>query len=196
MLNEDTMRFKHALCLPFALALLSVPAMAQDFDVKAFFAKAADGGRAGMAQKTKIVDAKPAATGEVVVTIIRSEGVETKSKPAESGDMVVRNRCAETGNEQYLVKAASFAKRYGAPQSEADAAGWRAYRPSGVPMRYVILAASEGPFSFMAPWGEAMVAKPGDAIVQDPANPADTYRVAAAAFACTYDITEKPKAGS
>lgn len=190
------MRLNHSLCLPFVLTLLAAPATAQDFDVKAFFGKAADGGRAGMAQKTKIVDAKPAAAGEVVVTIIRSEGVETKSKPAETGDMIARNRCPETGNEQYLVKAASFAKRYGAPQSEADAGGWRAYRPSGVPMRYVILSASEGPFSFMAPWGEPMVAKPGDAIVQDPTNPADTYRVAAAAFTCTYDITEKPRAGS
>ncbi|MBF9234073.1 hypothetical protein [Microvirga alba] len=190
------MRLKHSLCLSFALALLSVPAGAQDFDVKAFFAKAAENGRAGMAQKTKMVDAKPAAAGEVVVTIIRSEGVETKSKPAESGDMVVRNRCPETGHEIYLVKAASFAKRYGAAQNEADGEGWRAYRPSGVPMRYLTLSASEGPFSFMAPWGEAMVAKPGDAIVQDPTNPTDTYRVAAASFSCTYDIVEKPKAGS
>lgn len=183
-------------CLSLALVLSAASAKAQDFDVKGFFAKAAGAGRAGIAQKTKPVDAKPAQAGEVVVTIIRSEGVETKSKPAEAGDMVVRNRCPETGNEQYLVKAASFAKRYGAPQTEADGDGWRAYRPSGVPMRYVILAASEGPFSFTAPWGEKMVARPGDAIVQDPSNTADTYRVAAAAFACTYEVTEKPKAGS
>lgn len=188
------MRLSHFHGLPFAL-LLAGTAGAQDFDIKGFVAKAAEGGRTGMAQKTKAVDAKPAEAGEVVVTIIRSEGVETKSKPAEAGDMVVRNRCPETGNEQYLVKAASFAKRYGTPQSEGDAQGWRAFRPTGTPMRYVILAQGEGPFAFKAPWGEGMVAKAGDAIVQDPTNPTDTYRIAAAAFTCTYEIVEKPKAG-
>ena len=68
------------------------------------------------------------------------------------------------------------------------------YRPKGVEMLYLILSADEGPFSFIAPWGEAMVAKPGDAIVQDPNNSADTYRIAAAAFACTYEIT-RPAGG-
>ncbi|MBM6596311.1 hypothetical protein [Microvirga pudoricolor] len=178
-----------------ALSVLTTGASAQDFDVKVFFAKAADTGRAGLAQKTRMVDARPAEPGEVVVTVIKSEGVETRSKPAEAGDMVVRNRCPETGSEQYLVKAANFTKRYSPPQGEA-AQGWRPYKPLGTPMRYVTLAASEGPFSFRAPWGEAMVAKPGDAIVQDPANAADTYRIAAASFACTYDVTEAPKAKS
>jgi hypothetical protein len=168
------------------------PAAAQDFDVKAFFAGAQSAGRAGTAEKTKMVDAKPAAPGEVIVTVIRAEGVETKSKPAEAGDMVVKNRCPETGNEQYLVKAATFAKRYGEPAGAADAEGWRPYRPVGAPMRFVVLKATEGPFSFKAPWGEAMVAKPGDAIVQDPQNAADTYRIAAASFACTYAVTTPP----
>jgi len=175
---------------PALLAFL--PAAAQDFDVKAHFAGALASGRTGMAEKTRMVDAKPAMPGEVVVTIIRSEGVETKSKPAEAGDMVVRNRCPETGNEQYLVKAASFAKRYGEPAGEADRDGWRPYKPTGTPMRFLVLKPSEGPFAFKAPWGEGMVAKPGDAIVQDPANPADTYRIAAAAFACTYAVTTAP----
>jgi hypothetical protein len=35
-----------------------------------------------------------------------------------------------------------------------------------------------------------MVARPGDAIVRDPQGPADTYRIAAAAFACTYEILQ------
>ncbi|WP_210485756.1 hypothetical protein [Microvirga antarctica] len=170
-------------------------ACAQDFDVKGLMATAMSAGRVGLAQKTKPVDAKPADLGEVVVTIIRSEGVETKSKPAEAGDMVVRNRCPESGNEQYLVKAAAFPKRYSAAQSEGDAQGWRSFKPLGTPMRFVILGPSEGPYTFKAPWGEAMVAKPGDAIVQDPANETDTYRIAATSFVCTYEVTEKPKAG-
>ncbi len=33
-----------------------------------------------------------------------------------------------------------------------------------------------------------MVARPGDAIVQDPENPLDTNRIARAAFACTYEV--------
>ena len=178
-----------------ALLLMTAAGGAQDFDAMAFMAKASQAGRVGSAQKTKLVDAKPAQLGEVIVTIIKSDGVETKSKPAEAGDMVVRNRCPETGNEQYLVKAASFAKRYSPTQSDANPQGWQAYRPLGTPMRFVILATSEGPYSFKAPWGEAMIAKPGDALVQDPSNPADTYRIAAAAFSCTYDVIEKPKEG-
>ena len=50
---------------------------------------------------TKPVDARPARPGEIVVTLIKDEGHETRSRPAEAGDMVVRNRCPETGNEAY-----------------------------------------------------------------------------------------------
>jgi hypothetical protein len=34
------------------------------------------------------------------------------------------------------------------------------------------------------------VAKPGDAIVQAPDNPKDTYRIARASFACTYEVVK------
>lgn len=44
--------------------------------------------------------------------------------------------------------------------------------------------------AFTAPWSEAMVARPGDVIVRDPANRNDTYRVAALSFECTYEIIE------
>jgi hypothetical protein len=173
------------------LSLVSVgPSLAEDFDLKGFVADATKAGRAGMAEKTQPVDARPAVPGEIVVTVIRSEGVETRSKPAEAGDMVVRNRCPETGNEEYLVRAATFAKRYGAPTGEADKDGWRAYRPSGAPTRFVLLKPDEGPFTFKAPWGETQTAKPGDVIAQDPNNPADTYRIAAASFRCTYAVTK------
>jgi hypothetical protein len=47
-----------------------------------------------------------------------------------------------------------------------------------------------GTFTFEAPWGEAMVARPGDALVQDLQNEKDTYRVARSSFACTYEIVE------
>ena len=175
-----------------AAAIMSFSASAESFDVHAFFAKAIEEGRVGMAQKTKPIEARAAQVGEVVVTVIPDEGVETQSKPAEAGDMVVRNLCAAKDGE-YLVKAAKFGERYGEPMAEANAEGWRSYQPKGVPMRYVFLRADEGPFTFLAPWGEDMVAKPADALVQDPNNPADTYRIARYAFDCTYEITEAAK---
>jgi hypothetical protein len=55
-------------------------------------------------------------------------------------------------------------------------------------MNYFIVGEPAGAFTFTAPWGEAMVARPGDAIVRNPADPADTYRVAAASFSCSYEV--------
>lgn len=162
-------------------------------DQIALFAAAKSEGRTGVARKTRPVDARPARPGETIVTVIRGEGVETTSKPAEAGDWVVRNRCPETGNEEILVKAAKFAERYGEPRSGPDAEGWREFAPKGVEMEYFIVPAELGAFTFKAPWGEEMVAKPGDAILQAPADPDDTYRVAAAAFACTYEIVKPAK---
>ncbi|MGH6900528.1 MAG: hypothetical protein ACREJ5_28925, partial [Geminicoccaceae bacterium] len=115
-------------------------------------------------------------------------GEETRSPPAQPGDMVVRNRCPATGNEEILVTAAKFAERYKGPIGPADAADWQPYRPRGIEMRYLVVRDADGAFTFTAPWGEPMVARPGDAIVRSPDDPADTYRIAAAAFACTYEI--------
>lgn len=146
----------------------------------------------GVARKTKDVDARPASPGEIVITYIRGQGVETRSKPAE-GDWVVRNRCEETGNEEILVKKRNFSDRYGEPLSQADAAGYRAFKPKGSEMNYFIVTDEIGPFNFRAPWDETMVALPGDAIVQVQTDESDTYRVAAAAFQCTYEIVNPAK---
>ena len=109
------------------------------------------------------------------------------------GDWVVRNRCEATGHEEYLVAADKFKERYQGTGKPAGRDGWQEYRPLGKVMRFLVLKPEHGEFAFTAPWGERMVAKPGDAIVQDPEDPADTYRVAAAAFACTYEVLdEKP----
>ncbi|SCX11539.1 hypothetical protein DSM25558_1507 [Agrobacterium sp. DSM 25558] len=149
--------------------------------------------RVGVARKTKEVDARPASPGEIVITYIKGQGVETRSKPAEEGDWVVRNRCEETGNEEILVKARNFSERYGEPLSAADAAGYRAFKPKGNNMSYFIVTDEIGPFNFRAPWDETMVALPGDAIVQVQTDESDTYRVAAAAFQCTYEIVDPAK---
>jgi len=181
------------LCL---LALLPVPGLGADqmVDVVSYFRDAAAAHGAGLARKTSAVDVRPAEPGEVIVTVIAGEGKETESPPAGPGDMVVRNRCPETGNEEILVPAAKFLQRYDVPVGAPSADGWSTYRPRGIEMRFVVVADSDGAFSFTAPWGETMVARPGDAIVQDPGNPADTYRIARAAFACTYEVIAAPEA--
>jgi hypothetical protein len=175
------------LAVVLALALSWPAEAATSPDVHAVFEQAEREARVGLARKTMPVDVRPAEPGEVVVTVIAGEGEETRSPPAQRGDMVVRNRCPETGNEEILVSAAKFAERYWGPIGPA-VAGWRPYRPRGVEMRYLVVRAADGAFAFMAPWGEPMVAHPGDAIVRNPDDPADTYRIAAAAFACTYEI--------
>lgn len=144
--------------------------------------------RVGLARKTKAVDVRPARLGEVVVTSIAGEGKETQSHPAATGDWVVRNRNAGTGDEQYLVDADVFVERYLLLDQPPDAGGWRMARPRGQPVRYWRVPPEEGEFTFEAPWGETMIARPGDAIVQDPGNPRDTWRVAAAAFEDSYEV--------
>ncbi|MFT4012431.1 MAG: hypothetical protein QM682_03315 [Paracoccus sp. (in: a-proteobacteria)] len=166
---------------------LPLPVLAEQMDMAARFADHAAKGRTGLARKTKPVDARPAQPGEVIVTLIRGEGIETRSKPAQPGDQVVRNRCPQTGNEEYLVSAAKFPDRYEATSQAAG--GWREYRPKGQEMGYFIIPQGEGPYTFAAPWGEEMVARAGDAIVGSPADPSDVYRIAAASFACSYEIT-------
>jgi hypothetical protein len=54
-------------------------------------------------------------------------------------------------------------------------------------MRSFVVRDADRAFAFTAPC-EPMVARPGDAIVRNPADLADTERITAAAFACTYEI--------
>src|SRR6476659_8673785 len=101
-----------------AVALLSCAStcLAQEqIDIIAYFQNARAEGRDGIARKTRAVDVRPSTPGEIIVTTIRGEGKETQSAPAKPGDMVVRNRCPETGNEEILVAAGNFAKRYEGP---------------------------------------------------------------------------------
>lgn len=191
-MRERVRHIAVATALGLLAALAGAESPPQTSDVLARFARAVAAHRVGVARKTKPVDARPARPGEIVVTVIQSEGVETRSKPAEAGDWVVRNRCPETGNETYLVKAATFAARYGEPRGPADADGWREFHPTGRDMRYYFVTDREGDFTFTAPWGETMVAKPGDAIIQTPGDEKDTYRVAAKSFACSYEIVRAP----
>jgi hypothetical protein len=162
-------------------------------EVVAMIGKARGAGRTKIARKSRLVDARPARTGEVVVTMIEGEGKETQSRPARAGDFVVRNRCPATGNEQYLVAADKFSGRYQPTGRPGEQEGWLEYQPVGKKVRFFVLGADTAPFQFMAPWGEAMVAGPGDAIVQDPDDEQDVYRVARASFDCTYEVLPSPE---
>ena len=157
-------------------------------EIAALLARANADGRMKTARKTRLVDARPAKPGEIVVTLIEGEGKETHSRPAAAGDWVVRNRCPETGDEEYLVSAKTFPTKYERTQSPATSDGWQEFQPVGKNMRFVILGSETGSFRFKAPWGEWMVARPGDAIVQDPEDAKDIYRVAKASFECTYEV--------
>jgi len=184
-------------CLALTLGDTAAMAQTRTLDAAAIdemFGRAEREGRVGIARKTREVDVRPAKVGEVVVTTIMGEGEETRSKPAAAGDRVVRNRCPATGNEEYLVKAREFPERYEGPLARVDAT-WEAYRLKGMVVRYLLVPAEVGAFTFKAPWGEAMQVRPGDAIVRNPTDPRDTYRVAATSFACTYEIVDKPRAG-
>ena len=199
MLKFSTNPSSARLCFPMAFVLgasifCSGTLLAQEnVDVTAYFQRTYDTRGAGLARKTKPVDARPAQPGEVIVTMIKGEGKETQSPPAKPDDMVVRNRCPETGNEEFLVTAGSFSRRYEGPIGSGAGDGWLPYRPVGIQMRFAVVAEQDGEFAFLAPWGERMVARPGDAIVQDPDNIKDTYRVAKAAFACTYEVIHEPQ---
>src|SRR5262245_26299443 len=121
-LTARVRRSSNALAPAMAVLLSSGALHAQEtVDAVAYFQHIQDTRGAGLSRKTKPVDARPATPGEVIVTIIKGEGKETQSPPAKPGDMVVRNRCPETGNEEILVAAETFARRYQGP-IEAKAA--------------------------------------------------------------------------
>ena len=77
-------------------------------EIVAMMAQAQVNGRVKRARKTRPVDARPARAGEVVVTVIKGEGKETQSRPANAGDWVVRNRCPESGDGRTLMSADKF----------------------------------------------------------------------------------------
>ena len=117
---------RRTLCAGFAALLLSgeMSFAQRPIDIYAYFQTARGLGRDGLARKTKTVDVREAKPDEIVVTVIKGEGKETQSPLAKAGDMVVRNRCPESGNEEFLVPSAKFASRYEGPTGPAGEDGW------------------------------------------------------------------------
>jgi len=159
-------------------------------DMVRFVADAAEEGRVGLARKVKPIEARPARPGEVVVTVIEGEGQETRSRPAREGDWVVWARHAERSHEQYLVGGETFSRRYEPTGEAAAEEGWRGFAPRAAPRRFVVVRPEDGTFAFEAPWGEPMVARPGDVILQDPEDERDIYRVERTSFHITYEVVE------
>lgn len=127
-------QFSRGLVLGTVVFCQSASHAQEPLNIVEYFTRAQDA-ETGLARKSKPVDVRPAKPDEVIVTMIKGEGKETQSPPAKSGDMVVRNRCVETGDEQFLVPAASFLQRYEGPIGATYADGWSPYRPRGVLMR-------------------------------------------------------------
>lgn len=146
----------------------------------------------GVARKTFNVLARPAIPGEIIVTVIRGEGEETRSKPAEKGDWVVKNLCEATGNEEILVKKAKFAQRYGEALTPPDNRNWQKFRPQGEPMDYLVITEKK-PFAIVAPWGEKQRVMPGDILLRSQKDLQDSYRIQKVAFDCTYQIIKPAK---
>jgi hypothetical protein len=160
-------------------------------DMAALWKAAEARGDVRRARKTRPVDARPAKAGEIVVTVLKGEGEETRNT-AKAGDWVVRNRCDATGNEEYIVAGAKFTMKYKKAGDAAplDAGGWQEFHPEGKPAQFFFLQPADGTFSFVAPWGETLVARPSDAILRNPDDAQDVYRVARASFDCTYEVLE------
>ncbi|MCS6928807.1 MAG: PGDYG domain-containing protein [Saprospiraceae bacterium] len=136
-------------------------------------------------QKVTRIFARPAREGEVVNTVT-ADGLETVNV-ARPGDWLVRNQTE--AEEQYLISAAKFTRRYECIQPADD--GWAEYRAVGriralelTPQRLNALDLC-APFDFVAPWGSLMTARQGD-FLACPEDGDEVYRIARAEFEQTY----------
>ena len=156
-------------------------------DIHAMFAEAEREGRVGLARKTRPVEVCPVQSGEVVVTVVAGEARRRK----------VRRRSRATWWCATAARRRATRRSWSAPPSSPSATRVRSGRPMapagsprGIEMDYFVVRAADGTFTFTAPRGEPMGAHPGDAIVRNPKDPADTYRIPAAKFHCTYEILQ------
>lgn len=118
------------------------------------------------------VQARPAITGEVIITILANGKKET-SNAANEGDWIVTN----PGGEQYIVAADKFPKKYeAAPEIGAD---W--YKPTGGVQKFIQLCED---VVFICSWGEEQSIDAGGFINVTDLN--DIYGVAEQEFNDTY----------
>ena len=106
-----------------------------------------------------------------VPTIVAGE--KETLNTARKGDIIV---CGPLG-EKYVIKSDKFPKLYTGTIGGA-------VTPEQSP-RLVAKYDGDDPIVFAAPWGETMIAKPGDWIVRDGKG---YYRIAKVVFDATYDL--------
>lgn len=112
------------------------------------------------------------AKAQTPVETITSDGKETQNV-AEPGDIIMSG----PSKENYVLKAAKFPKLYQGQIGQTVV-------PEQNP-RMVALYTGQETVSFMAPWGESMVLKPGDYLVKD--GDAGYYRIARVEYEQTYN---------
>jgi hypothetical protein len=110
------------------------------------------------------------------IETILPDGKETKNK-AEPGDIIISG----VSGEKYVVKAKKFGSLYSGKIGEKVKV---APNP-----REVAKFTGKDEITFKAPWGEDMVAKPGDYIVKDVQSDGSVgyYRIAKSEFEKTYN---------
>lgn len=112
------------------------------------------------------------AASEMPVVTYTSDGKETQNVAAQ-GDIVMSG----PSKENYVVKAAKFPKLYQGEMGQTVV-------PEQSP-RMVAVYTGKEPISFVAPWGENMVLKPGDYLVKD--GDQGYYRIAKVEYEQTYN---------
>ncbi len=151
--------------------------MTSDGDVGKKFEEALRADKVSVYRKCGEHDIRLAVPGEVVDTVIDGE-LET-TNTARQGDFVVRGR----KGERYIITAETLRARYGEPISPPDPEGYRRYPGTGLLYAFRYEGA---PFRFMAPWGEEMIANPGDYIGTHAIGSNKFWRVEKSVFAATY----------
>jgi hypothetical protein len=146
-------------------------------DVAAKFAQALRADKVRLYRKNAKADIRPAITGESIATVI--DGEQETVNTAHTGDFVVRG----AKGERYIIKPKALAERYGPPLTGPNDEGYRVYSAKG--KLYAFRYEGE-PFKFIAPWGEQMIANPGDYIGTNALGSGGYYRVEKNAFAATY----------
>lgn len=136
-------------------------------------------------KKKSLVRAKKARVGLLIITKT-SDGNETKNT-AEAGDWLVENQTSS--NEQYLVKAETFKKKYKLVHALEN--GWGSYQPLGETKGLIVtkshfeIFGATDVLEFQAPWKDTMIVKPGDMLVVPPEKN-EIYRIAKKEFGETY----------
>jgi hypothetical protein len=146
-------------------------------DIAAKFDEALRADRVRLYTKVGEFDIRPAVSGEQVESVI--DGEHETVNTAHPGDFVVHG----VKGEQYIITADTLRARYGEPLTAPDPAGYRRYPVKG---KLYAFRYNGEPIKFVAPWGEEMIANPGDYIGTHAIGSNQYWRVEKTIFAATY----------